>query len=220
MASEIILPAHKPKLVIDQGQKTPELYEYYPLQKVEGVLIPSLDIGKKHFGVYIHSMTTNRAVYAGIWKLGEKMDLPTQTRLTMLLNRLKPFFLASKTIFVEAQRLQNPVCLRLQQHVLTWAELTHPHLDVITVGSDVKYRKNDGPLGDQKHLRKKWCITKCLELFDEQGDGVATFIRKLEEMRLSQKDFEIKADDVCDAALQLFGRLKACTKKEREKWTL
>ena len=211
--------ASKCRTVIDQGKKVAELYEYYPLQKIEGVLLPSFDIGKKHFGVYIHSMTSDQAVYAGIWKLGEKMDLATQTRLTSLLDRLQPFFKSSKAIFVEAQRLQNPVCLRLQQHVLTWAELRHPHLDVVTVGSDVKYRKNDGPLGDQKHLRKKWCISKCLEIFDARQDPVANFIRQLEEMRLSQKELEIKADDVCDSALQLFGRLKACTKKELSKWT-
>lgn len=206
------------RLVIDKGCKKAELYEYHPLQPVVGPLVPSFDIGKKHFGVYIHSIASGRAVYAGIWKLGEKMDLKTQMRLTMLMDRLDVFFQASRVVLVEAQRIQNPVCLRLQQHLLSYLELKYPQIDAVTVASDIKYRRMGGPLGDQKHKRKQWAITKSLELFDELEDPVASFVRKLDALRLSEKELSLKSDDVCDSYLQFCGWRTKCTPKEEKKW--
>src|SRR5665647_3480609 len=53
-----------------------------------------------------------------------------------------------------------PAAVRLQQICLTWMELRHPHVFAINIASDVKYRRLDGPLGDQKHKRKKWATEK------------------------------------------------------------
>jgi hypothetical protein len=194
-----------PTLVIDKGLKDADMYEYYPMKKIAGIIVPSFDIGKKHFGIYIHSMTTDKAVYAAVWKLGEKMDIKTQNRLTMLLDKLSPFFLASKVVLVEAQRMQNYVCVRLQQHLLTYLELRFPHLTTVNVASDIKYRKCGGPLGDQKHKRKQWAIDESLRLFDVTRDPVASIIRQLEVLKREQKDLELKGDDICDSYLQFKG---------------
>ena len=207
--------------VIDQGKKEDDCYEFYPQLTLQGVCIPSFDIGKKHFGVFIEQVSVTgeqRCVYAGVWKLGEKITLATQQRLISLLERLTPFFLCSKVALIEQQRALNYGAVRLQQICLTWLELRHPTVFAINVQSDLKYRKMDGPLGDQKHKRKTWAVEKCIDLFKAKGDPVLSLIRSLDFIRLQRKEAELKADDVCDAALQLLGWLTTLKEKEREKY--
>jgi len=208
------------KIFIDRGLKLDDCYEYYPSLKLEGVCIPSFDIGKKHFGVYVEQLKGDekRCVYSALWKLGDKITLQTQQRLISLLERLSPFFKMAKVSLVEQQRALNYSAVRLQQICLTWMELRHPHVFAINIASDVKYRKMDGPLGDQKHKRKKWATDKCLEIFEERKDAVGVFIRQLDTLRLSQKEMELKADDVCDAALQLMGWMTTLTAKDKVKY--
>jgi len=208
------------RFIIDRGLKDDDCYEYMPSLPIAGVTIPSFDIGKKHFGAYVEQLDGEHrvCVYAGLWKIGEKMNIVTQKRLTFLLERLNPFFARAKVCLVEKQRSVNVVASRLDQASLSYFELRHPHLHVISVASDLKYRKNDGPLGDQKHKRKKWATDKSLELFDARGDPVAGFVRQLDALRKSAPERSLKSDDVCDSALQLLGWLTTLTAREQAKY--
>lgn len=188
----------RPRINYDRGSKTPELFEYAPdlrFFRVVGPTIPSFDIGKDHFGVYVHDVGLQRCAYAGLWRLGKKMDRRTQERLTMLLDRLLPLFQHTRDVLVEQQRSMNYMAVRLQQHTLSYFELRCPTATRHNIASDLKYRKMDGPLGTQKSQRKRWAVSKSLTLFTESGDVCsASFLRAL--------DAQVKGDDVGDAYLQ------------------
>jgi hypothetical protein len=193
-------------LLIDRGEKDNQLYEYYPQVVARGRPVPSFDIGPKHFGVYVEDdcgrTGQSSSLYAGLWYIGERMDLKTQTRLTALLTRLDPFFAKAERVLVERQRMLNYAAVRLEQHVLSYLELRHPHLQALTVPSDLKYRQLDGPLGTQKHRRKQWAVDKACEMLEARDDavseGVAHLIRQLEGL----KGRKLKGDDIADAFVQ------------------
>lgn len=208
------------RLIVDAGCKATELYEYYPRIAVTGQPLPSFDIGKKHFGVFVHDEATQRCLYAGLWKLGDKMELKTQARLTALLNRLEPFFLSAKVVLVERQRSQNYMAVRLEQHVLSYLELRYPHAVAVSVASDIKYRRLNGPLGDEKSKRKKWAITTSCELLTPHDPHAVHFIQELERLRLSERERELKADDVADAYVQMVAWKKTLTPSLRRKYML
>ena len=180
--------------VIDQGSKEIDQYEYYPLAS-PGPCVVSIDIGKLRYAIFI--MGSEKCYYAGLWRLGEKMNITLQRRLTTLLNRLKPLFQQATTILVEQQQASNYMAVRLQQHTLTYFELLYPHIEVVSVAATIKYSRLNGPLGDQKHKRKSWAIEKACEMLAPDV-GVVRYIKALEEL----KSQGLKGDDVSDAYLQ------------------
>lgn len=190
------------QLVIDYGSKTAELYEYYPLDRCNEPVDVSIDVGKQHFAVCVCNQ--RRILYFGLWKLGDKMGLTMQQRLTSLLGRISSFFQRASTIVIEQQRNQNYVALRLQQHVLSYCEVTYPTSVLVSIPSDAKYRKLDGPLGAKPAVRKQWAIERTHELLLEQNDLAAVrFLQQLDGLKKTSPEWNVKADDCCDAFLQL-----------------
>jgi hypothetical protein len=185
----------------DYGSKTSDQYEYLPALPWTGTCVPSFDIGKKHFAAFVQGQQVARSLYAGVWKLGDKMTPDLQRRLTSLLTRLDPFFAAARIVLVEQQQASNYMAVRLQQHVLSYLELRHAHLEEVNVAATIKYTRLSGPLGDQKHARKQWAVDKAYELLSERRDPVAELLRELHALR-NDKTQNLKADDVADAYLQ------------------
>jgi hypothetical protein len=188
-------------IIIDRGVKTAEQYEYFPAVQWTGPCVPSFDIGKKHFAAFVQGQQPPRCLYAGVWKLGEKMTPELQERLTALLARLDSFFSTARIVLVEQQQASNYMAVRIQQHVLSYLELRHPHAERHNVAATIKYTRLDGPLGDQKHARKQWAVDKACELLDARRDGAARLIRELHALR-NDKEKNLKGDDVSDAYLQ------------------
>ena len=213
----------KPKITIapapppDLGLKTKDQYEYFPSLQWTGVCVPSFDIGKKHFAIFIQGQTPVRCLYAGVWKLGEKMTPELQQRMTMLLTRLDTFFRGARIVLIEQQQASNYMAVRLQQHLLSFFELRYPATERVNVAATIKYSRLNGPLGDQKHARKQWAVDKACEFLVSRNDPAAKLIRDLQALR-NDMDMNLKGDDVGDAYLQYEAWLTQLKPAQKGKW--
>jgi len=207
--------------VIDYGFKEKDCYEYWPLfnQSFPLTGIASFDVGKKHFGVYIEQskgVQKGTCLYQGLWKIGERMTIATQKKLSAHLSHILPVLEKCTVVLVEQQLRRNYVAVRLQQALMTWCELKVPQVEIITISSDLKYRRLGDQIGEGRHTRKRWAITHSLSLLTDPR--AQRFITELDRLRLARKEWSLKADDVCDAYLQLLAWQKGLSPKEQGKY--
>jgi len=157
-------------------------------------ILGSIDVGEKNLGICIG--TSSNIIF---WKyfdvIGERktksIDIfKSCEKISSLLKEID--WSMCNTILIEKQLRSNFRAQRLEQHIWSWFSIIFPLKKIIFVHPKHKTHF----FGEQKlsyYQRKKFSVKKVKEILEERGDSInLEYIKNVP-----------KADDICDAYLQL-----------------
>lgn len=113
--------------------------------------------------------------------------------LYSILNKYKDIILKADIVIIEKQLPENYKSVCISKYFLSWIMINLTNALILEIDSKAKYRYLDCPKELNEHHKKKWGITKALELLELRGD--------MDTYNLIMKSPLSKRDDLSDAII-------------------